>query len=77
MYSIRLQRSLYDLKQFGRIWYNRLSEYLSKKGYINDAICPYVFIKKTISGFVVLAIYVDDINLIGTSYGNRLFKEYI
>ena len=36
MYSIRLQRSLYGLKQSGRMWYNRLSEYLSKEGYTND-----------------------------------------
>ena len=27
MYSIKLQRSLYGLKQFGRMWCNRLSEY--------------------------------------------------
>ena len=46
MYSIRLQRSLYGLKQSGRMWYNRLSEYLINEGYINDAICPCVFIKK-------------------------------
>ena len=64
MYSIKLQRSLYCLKQSGRMWYNRLSEYLINEGYTNDAICPCVFIKKTISEFVVLAIYVDDINLI-------------
>ena len=32
MYSIKLQRSLYGLKQYGRMWYNRLSEYLLKKG---------------------------------------------
>ncbi|RVW27458.1 hypothetical protein CK203_094382 [Vitis vinifera] len=32
MYSIKLQRSLYGLKQSGRMWYNRLSEYLLKEG---------------------------------------------
>ncbi|KAF3653269.1 hypothetical protein FXO37_17067 [Capsicum annuum] len=66
LYSIRLQRSLYGLKQSGRIWYNRLSEYLKNEGYINDVICPCIFIKKMVSRFVVLAIYVNDINLIGT-----------
>ena len=30
MYSIKLQRSLYGLKQSGRIWYNRFSQYLLK-----------------------------------------------
>ena len=39
MYSIKLRRSLYGLKQSGRMWYNRLSEYLIKNGYINNHIC--------------------------------------
>ncbi|KAF3627411.1 putative vicilin-like antimicrobial peptides 2-2-like [Capsicum annuum] len=64
MYSIKLQRSLYGLKQSRCIWYNRLSKYLSKDGYTNNEIFPCAFIKKTTSEFVVL--YVDDINLIET-----------
>ncbi|BBG98770.1 transposable element gene [Prunus dulcis] len=60
-------RSLYGLKQSGRMWYNRLSKYLLKEGYTNDPICPCVFIKKSESGFAIVAVYVDDMNLIGTS----------
>ena len=66
MYSIKLQRSLYGLKQSGRMWYNRLSDYLTSKGYTNNLICPCVFIKKTTSGYVIIAVYVDDLNIIGT-----------
>ena len=47
MYSIKLQRSLYGLKQSGRMWYNRLSTYLLREGYVNNSIFPCVFIKKT------------------------------
>ena len=36
MYSMKLKRSLYGLKQSGRIWYNRLSEHLIKDEYINN-----------------------------------------
>ena len=55
-YSIKLQKSLYGLKQSGRMWYNRLSEYLLKEGYVNDQLCPCVFIKKTRSGFAIIAV---------------------
>ncbi|GKA23918.1 disease resistance CC-NBS-LRR class family protein [Tanacetum coccineum] len=67
MYSIKLKRSLYGLKQSGRMWYNRLSDYLISKRYKSNLICPCVFIKKTTSGFVIIAVYVDDLNIIGTS----------
>jgi hypothetical protein len=33
MYCVKLKRSLYGLKQSGRMWYNRQSEYLIQKGY--------------------------------------------
>ncbi|CAM8940081.1 unnamed protein product [Rhodiola kirilowii] len=66
-YSIKLERSLYGLKQSGRMWYNRLSEYLLQKGYVNDPLCPCVFIKKTTFRCVIIAVYVDDLNIIGTN----------
>uniref|UniRef100_A0A6N2KGN2 Reverse transcriptase Ty1/copia-type domain-containing protein n=1 Tax=Salix viminalis TaxID=40686 RepID=A0A6N2KGN2_SALVM len=66
VYFIKLQKSLYGLKQSGRMWYNCLNEYLLKRGFENGEICPCIFIKKTISGFVIIAVYVDDLNIIST-----------
>ena len=84
MYSIKLQRSLYGLKQSGRMWYNRLSAYLLKEGYVNNSICPCVFIKKievSLKIMTIIAVYVDDLNLIGTperplETANYLKKEF-
>ena len=66
LFSIKLQRSLYGLKQSDRMWYKRLSEYLMKERYKNDPICPCVFIKKSKTGFAIIAVYVGDMNLIRT-----------
>ncbi|GKC47650.1 retrovirus-related pol polyprotein from transposon TNT 1-94, partial [Tanacetum coccineum] len=65
-YAIKLNKSLYGLKQSRRMWYNRLSEYLLKEGYKNDSVCPYIFIKRSGSEYVIIAVYVDDLNIIGT-----------
>ncbi|GKA22242.1 retrovirus-related pol polyprotein from transposon TNT 1-94 [Tanacetum coccineum] len=48
------------------MWYNRLSEYLLKEGYKNDSISPCIFIKRTRPEYVIIAVYVDDHNIIGT-----------
>ena len=48
------------------MWYNHLSEYLLKEGYANNPICPCIFIKKSKIRFAIIAVYVDDLNLIGT-----------
>ena len=81
MYSIKLQRSLYGLKKSGRMWYNCLSQYLLKEGYVNNSNCPCVFIKKIENGFAIIAVYVDDLNLIRTpeeliKTTNYLKKEF-
>jgi len=81
VYSIKLQRFLYGLKQSGCMWYNRLKEYLLREGYNNDLICPCVFIKKLEYDFVIIVVYVDDLNIIETheeipNIVNYLMKEF-
>ena len=48
------------------MWYNHLSKYLLKEGYANNPICPCIFIKKSKTGFAIIVVYVDDLNLVGT-----------
>ena len=57
---------MYGLKQSERMWYNRFSEYLLKEGYANNPTCPCIFIKKSKTGFAIIVVYVDDLNLIET-----------
>ncbi|KAL2235502.1 UNVERIFIED_CONTAM: Retrovirus-related Pol polyprotein from transposon TNT 1-94, partial [Sesamum indicum] len=77
MYSIKLKRSLYGLKQSGRMWCNRLSEYLIKKGFCHIQISPCLFIKRTESGFVIITVYVDDLNIIGSPEEIRQAADYL
>src|SRR5438128_11580372 len=67
MYCVKLQKSLYGLKQSGRMWYNRLKEFLLQKGYSNNDDCPCVFIKKSTNGFCIISVYIDDLNIIGNT----------
>jgi hypothetical protein len=67
MYSVKRQKSLYGLKQSRRIWYNRLKEFFLQKGFSNNYDCPCIFIKKSLSGFCIVSVYVDDLNIIGNT----------
>jgi len=67
IYSVKLQKSLYGLKQSGRMWYNRLSNFLLDKGFLKNDDCPCVFIKKSEKGYCIISVYVDDLNIIGTT----------
>jgi hypothetical protein len=65
MYCVKLVKSLCGLKQSGRMWYNRLKEFLLNKGYSISDDCPCVFIRKSSTGFYIISVYVDDLNSIG------------
>ena len=53
-----------------------LSDYLIGKGYINNSLCPCVFIKRTSSGFAIF-VYVNDMNLISTLEELRDIATYL
>jgi hypothetical protein len=81
MYCVKLVKSLYGLKQSGRMWYNRLKEFLLNKRYLNSDDCPYVFIRKFSTDFCLISVYVDDLNIIGHAKDidkarNHLKKEF-
>ena len=47
------------------MWYNQLSDFLLKKGCVNDTGSPCVFIRKPQKVFCIISVYVDDLNIIG------------
>jgi hypothetical protein len=64
MYYVKVVKFLYGLKQSGRIWYSRVKKFLLNKGYSNSDDCPCVFIRKFSTGFCIISVYVDDLNII-------------
>ena len=77
MCSIKLPLSLYGLRLSGRMWYNRLSEYLLKEEYANNPIRSCIFIKKSEIGFSIIVVYVDDQNIIRTPEELTRTRKYL
>ena len=59
------------------MWYNRLGRYLPKEGYVNNPICPCIFIKKSKTRFAIIAMCDDDLNLVGTLEELTRTKNYL
>ena len=69
----KLNRVLYGLKQAGRLWYCMLHNYLTEKGYEHLETEPCVYIRREGEKVIIIAIYVDDINI--ASNDEALLKE--
>ena len=67
-HTIKLQRSLYGLKQSGREWYKKISSFLTSKGYSKHPHSDCLFIKHTSAGeWIIILLYVDDVLTLDSS----------
>jgi hypothetical protein len=63
----RLKKTLYGLKQAPRAWSDKISQYLVTSGFQTSNANFSLYVKKIDHGIVVIAIYVDDLIIIGDS----------
>ena len=75
----KLQKSLYDLKQSPRAWFNRFTKAVLKLGYKQGQADHTLFVKKSHAGkMAILIVYVDDIILSGNDMEElQKLKKYL
>jgi hypothetical protein len=64
--GFRIYKTLYGLKQAGRMWYHLLRDFLISNGFLHDPTLPCIFTLYRNSQYLIVAVYVDDLNLIGS-----------
>jgi hypothetical protein len=64
--AICVLKVFYGLKQNGRVWYHRFTDEMIALRYTHDDIAPCIFIKHQADEMVIIAIYIDDLNIIET-----------
>ena len=68
-----LLKALYGLKQSPREWYENLSEFLIGLGFVRSQYDSCLFLFKSDQGIVFVAVYVDDIQIVG----NRPLVDWV
>src|SRR5579871_6144937 len=63
LWVCKLKKGLYGLKQAPRLWHRTLQSHLLSIGFIQLESEPSIFIKKLEDTFIVIAAYVDDLQI--------------
>ncbi|KAG9444821.1 hypothetical protein H6P81_016161 [Aristolochia fimbriata] len=63
----RLHKSLYELKQSPRAWYQRLTSYLIDLGFALSKVDSSLLVRYTSTATIFVLIYINDIIIIGSS----------
>ena len=64
----KLNKALYGLKQAPRQWYAKIHQYLTNDlGFTSSINDPCLYVRKTSSEILIIALYVDDLLMIGNS----------
>ena len=69
----KLQRSIYGLKQASRQWYLKFDEVICSLGFRENTVDQCIYLKNSVSRFIILVLYVDDILLTSNDL-NFLFE---
>ncbi|GAA0144458.1 transmembrane signal receptor [Lithospermum erythrorhizon] len=74
-YVYKLKKVLHGLKQTPRAWYERLTVFPLKNGYIRGSVDNTLFIRNEKGKMMVAQIYMDDIVFEGVS--NQMVKQFV
>ena len=69
----RIKKSLYDLKQYPRTWYQKFESHIQGLRFKRSQVNQCVYIKQVRNHFIYVALYVGDMLLVGNNMD--LIKE--
>lgn len=73
-YVCKLRKTLYELKQDPRVWFDKFSFFLLKKGFFSSSTDSFLFFKHYDFEISVLLLYVNDMLITGSS---QLLGTYV
>ena len=65
--GLDLQHTLYGLRFSGRQWFMKLHKFLVANGYSPSVVDPCIYLRRSATGFVAIAVYVDDLAVFSSS----------